>query len=62
MSQYRAATDEDLVQGRQLCKQLKAVVPQSNLALTCEEKAEIVKAMGLARGAWYKCPKGDVCC
>ena len=44
---------------RDLCAELKRVVPQTQIALSCEEKRQIVAAMQLARGAWYKCPKGD---
>lgn len=30
----------------------------SGLAISEEERLEIVKAMGLSKGHWYKCPNG----
>lgn len=60
LKRYGAATDKDIDESRQLCEDLRKSVPESNIALTSAEKLEIVKAMGLTKGAWYKCLKGHI--
>ncbi|XP_046560628.1 LOW QUALITY PROTEIN: NFX1-type zinc finger-containing protein 1-like [Haliotis rubra] len=39
---------------------LKKHVPESGLGISEEERVEIVKAMALTKGHWFKCPNGHV--
>ena len=39
-------------------KNVEKLVPRSGLGISDQERVQIVKAMGLAQGHWYKCPKG----
>ena len=42
----------------ELFKKLKKELPDTGLGISEEEREMIVKAVGLAKGHWYKCPKG----
>ncbi|CAH1264363.1 ZNFX1 [Branchiostoma lanceolatum] len=48
---------EDLDVGKDILEDVRRRHPQLS-ALTTEQKAEIVKAIGLGKGHWYKCPNG----
>lgn len=50
--------DEELVQRKM--KALKAHLPSSGLGISEEERVQIVRAMGLPRGHWFKCPNGHI--
>ncbi|XP_040837269.1 NFX1-type zinc finger-containing protein 1 [Ochotona curzoniae] len=39
---------------------LKACLPCSGLGISEEERVQIVSAMGLPRGHWFKCPNGHI--
>lgn len=39
---------------------LDAKLPRSGLGITDEERVMILKAVGLTKGHWYKCPNGHV--
>ncbi|CAL1528885.1 unnamed protein product [Lymnaea stagnalis] len=45
---------------RELCEELNKLVPESHIALTNQERMEIVKAVNVSQGAWYKCPNGHI--
>ncbi|XP_030850127.1 NFX1-type zinc finger-containing protein 1 [Strongylocentrotus purpuratus] len=53
-------TSEKEVQATRLLRQLKQEVGHVVLGITDQERVEIVKAIGLSQGHWYKCPKGHV--
>jgi hypothetical protein len=38
---------------------LKTAIPLSGLAISDKERLEIVTAIGLGQGHWFKCPKGE---
>ncbi|XP_006839258.1 PREDICTED: NFX1-type zinc finger-containing protein 1 [Chrysochloris asiatica] len=50
--------DEQLVQEKM--EALKASLPCSGLAISEEERVQIVSAMGFPRGHWFKCPNGHI--
>ncbi|XP_071160029.1 NFX1-type zinc finger-containing protein 1-like isoform X1 [Mytilus edulis] len=41
---------------------LKTALPLSGLAITDKERIDIVTAIGLGKGHWFKCPNGHVYC
>lgn len=41
---------------------LKTAIPLSGLAISDKERLEIVSAIGLGQGHWFKCPKGECSC
>ena len=43
---------------RELLEQLEKLVPESGLGISEQERDMVVKAMQLAQGHWFKCPKG----
>ncbi|KAG9353375.1 hypothetical protein JZ751_017954 [Albula glossodonta] len=53
-------TQSDERQMRQSLKDLADKLPCSGLGITDEERVMIVKAIGLTKGHWYKCPNGHV--
>ena len=40
---------------------VEKATPAAGLGITDSERIEIVKAMGLSKGHWFKCPKGKFC-
>ncbi len=64
----------DLNSGKPLCEAMKEklvgleeeiqdIMPTSgSLGITEEERIQIVTAMGLQKGHWFKCPKGEQSC
>lgn len=52
--------DENFVKSK--LKDLKQKLPRTGLGITENERVSIVKAMGLERGHWFKCPNGHVYC
>eukprot|EP00057_Strongylocentrotus_purpuratus_P023775 XP_011678249.1 PREDICTED: NFX1-type zinc finger-containing protein 1 isoform X2 [Strongylocentrotus purpuratus] len=53
-------TGENEVQATKLLRQLKQEMGHVVLGITDQERVQIVKAIGLSQGHWYKCPKGHV--
>lgn len=45
---------------KQMFTDLDTKLPRSGLGITDEEKVMILKAIGLNKGHWYKCPNGHV--
>lgn len=45
---------------RKFLKQIEKLVPGTGLGITEKERLQIVKAMDLSKGHWYKCPNGHV--
>ncbi|KAK3095095.1 hypothetical protein FSP39_010254 [Pinctada imbricata] len=41
-------------------KVMKAKIPMSGLGISEKERVEILQAVGLSKGHWYKCPKGHI--
>lgn len=41
-------------------EELKTAIPLSGLAISDRERIEIVAAIGLSQGHWFKCPKGHI--
>jgi hypothetical protein len=50
--------DEQLVQKKM--DALKTTLPCSGLGISDEERVQIVTAMGVPRGHWFKCPNGHI--
>uniref|UniRef100_A0A8C5L5Q0 Zinc finger, NFX1-type containing 1 n=1 Tax=Jaculus jaculus TaxID=51337 RepID=A0A8C5L5Q0_JACJA len=50
--------DEQLVQKK--LDALKTTLPCSGLGISEEERVQIVNALGLSRGHWFKCPNGHI--
>nr|XP_055068724.1 NFX1-type zinc finger-containing protein 1 isoform X2 [Misgurnus anguillicaudatus] len=48
------------LQVKRMFAELDAKLPRSGLGITDEEREMIVKAVGLTKGHWYKCPNGHV--
>ena len=51
-------TDEKITVAKDLLKRLNKKV--GGLPISDKERVNIVKAMGLAAGHWFKCPKGHI--
>ncbi len=51
-------SEQEESQVRNIYENLRKAHPDSGLAVTQEELQGIVKAIGLPKGHWYKCPKG----
>ncbi|XP_043088038.1 NFX1-type zinc finger-containing protein 1 [Puntigrus tetrazona] len=45
---------------KQMLADLESKLPRSGLGITDEERVMILKAIGLSKGHWYKCPNGHV--
>lgn len=45
---------------KKMFTELDAKLPRSGLGITDEERVMILKAIGLKKGHWYKCPNGHV--
>lgn len=50
--------DDHLEELRQTAKKIKEKFPLAGLGIDEQERLQILKAMALASGHWYKCPKG----
>ena len=59
LKQNKRVLEETLQQARDLCKKINHLLPEMNLPFSNQERIQIVQAMQLARGAWYKCPNGE---
>ncbi|XP_071503992.1 NFX1-type zinc finger-containing protein 1-like [Diadema antillarum] len=55
-------TKGDEHHARQLLHQVKQLTGHVVLGITDRERVQIVTAIGLNQGHWYKCPKGHVYC
>lgn len=53
-------SEDDEQHVKQAMVDLDAKLPRTGLGITDQERVMIVKAMGLAKGHWYKCPNGHV--
>ncbi|XP_063954535.1 NFX1-type zinc finger-containing protein 1-like [Lytechinus pictus] len=53
-------TVKDEAQATQHLRQFKREMGQVALGITDRERVQIIKAIGLSQGHWYKCPKGHV--
>ncbi len=54
----KALSEREESQVRDIYENLRKAHPDSGLAVTQEELKNIVKAIGLPQGHWYKCPNG----
>lgn len=45
---------------KQMFTDLDTKLPRSGLGITDEERVMVLKAVGLSKGHWYKCPNGHV--
>ncbi|XP_063429947.1 NFX1-type zinc finger-containing protein 1-like [Mytilus trossulus] len=45
---------------QEFIERMKDLFPRTGLGITDDERMEIVKAMDLSKGHWYKCPNGHV--
>jgi len=45
---------------RDILKKVEKELPSGGLGIRNEERLQIVSAMGLSKGHWFKCPKGHV--
>lgn len=45
---------------KKMFSELDDILPRSGLGITDEERVMILKAIGLNKGHWYKCPNGHV--
>ncbi|XP_054753251.2 NFX1-type zinc finger-containing protein 1-like [Lytechinus pictus] len=53
-------TAEDESQAIRLLQQFELEIGKMGLGITEQERVQIIKAVGLSQGHWYKCPKGHV--
>ncbi|TRY97415.1 hypothetical protein DNTS_016604 [Danionella cerebrum] len=67
VQQLRAILEDDLPfseareqRVKQIFTELDVKLPRIGLGITDQERVSIVKAMGLNKGHWYKCPNGHV--
>ncbi|XP_078674224.1 NFX1-type zinc finger-containing protein 1-like [Branchiostoma floridae x Branchiostoma belcheri] len=56
-SRGKFLSTDDLEEGKGILEDVRRRHPELS-ALTKEQKAEIVEAIGLGKGHWYKCPNG----
>ncbi|XP_072178732.1 NFX1-type zinc finger-containing protein 1-like [Diadema setosum] len=53
-------TEEDAEIAEDLLERIKKSTGSAVLGISNSERVEIIKAVGLSKGHWYKCPKGHV--
>ncbi|CAL1546453.1 unnamed protein product [Lymnaea stagnalis] len=47
-------------ESKALCERLRELVPDTQLALSYEERMTIIRAVNVSAGAWYSCPNGHI--
>ncbi|CAG5118745.1 unnamed protein product [Candidula unifasciata] len=60
LSAHKRADPAAVKEAKTLCDKLKEIIPDTHIALTAAEKLEIVRAVNVSRGAWYKCRNGHI--
>ncbi|XP_059152113.1 NFX1-type zinc finger-containing protein 1-like [Physella acuta] len=60
LSKFGRAKKQVLAESKVLCEELIKLVPDTHLALTHEQRMEIIRAVNVSRGAWYTCPNGHI--
>ncbi len=51
-------TEDNIRSVKATMKEMEKIVPLSGLMISEEDRASIVKALGMSRGHWFKCPNG----
>ena len=56
---FQRLTDDETTTMKTALKKLSTELFVPGLGITNEEKIQIVQAIGLRQGHWYKCPNGE---
>ncbi|BFZ14774.1 hypothetical protein BsWGS_17813 [Bradybaena similaris] len=60
LSAYKRANRQAVQEAKAFCEELQVLIPDTHIALTAAEKYEIVRAVNVSKGAWYKCRNGHI--